>query len=354
MESYSYCMSQELVRRGYEVHLFLTPKAEELPGAICRKILSRNILVDLPRLRSYDMDVWHVMNSGYSPLAGFKKNVVVHVHGNDFLTPWIGIDGPFIWRFRAPVAYLMMQYGFRKSFRILPNSRFTKSMLIETFSSLESLGHKLEVFNLGISEDFFVPRENREHNSNERDRFHFITISRLTNQRKNVDSVIHAIDAIKKEGIYKVHYTVIGDGRDRTRLADLVKRLGLENEISVLGFLPMEDAREHLFHSDLFIMAPLSGPKDIEGFGIVYVEANASGVPVLASRNSGAEDAVLEGISGYFVETPTVEGIKDALYRFLRGEVCFDREKVMEHAGNFRWPRFVDRLEDRIYREIGG
>lgn len=353
MESYSYCMSQELVRRGYEVHLFLTPKAEELPGAVCHKILSKNILVDFPRLRFYDMDVWHVMNSGYSPLACFKKNVVVHVHGNDFLKPWIGIDGPFIWRFRAPVSYLMMQYGFRKSFRILPNSRFTKSLLLKKFRMLQSMEHKLDVFNLGISEDFFSPPVNRGHRTRGEDRCEFITISRLTNQRKNVDSVIHAIDAIKKDGEFKVHYTVIGDGTDRLRLADLVKRFGLENEISVLGFLPMEDARERLFQSDLFIMAPLSGPKDVEGFGIVYIEANASGVPVLASRNSGAEDAVLEGVSGFFVETPTVEGIINALYRFLRGQVRFDREKVMEHAGNFRWPRFVDRLENHIYREIG-
>lgn len=353
MESYSYCMSQELVRRGYEVHLFLTPKAEELPGAVCHKILSKNILVDFPRLRFYDMDVWHVMNSGYSPLACFKKNVVVHVHGNDFLKPWIGIDGPFIWRFRAPVSYLMMEYGFRKSFRILPNSRFTKSLLLKKFRRLQSMEHKLDVFNLGISEDFFSPPAGRGHRTRGEDRYEFITISRLTNKRKNVDSVIHAIDAIKKDGEFKVHYTVIGDGTDHPRLADLVKRFGLENEISVPGFLPMEDARERLFQSDLFIMVPLSGPKDVEGFGIVYIEANASGVPVLASRNSGAEDAVLEGVSGFFVETPTAEGIKNALYRFLRGQVRFDREKVMEHAGNFRWPRFVDRLENHIYREIG-
>lgn len=353
MESYSYCMSQELVRRGYEVHLFLTPQADELQGAVCRKILSRNILIDLPRLRSYDMDVWHVMNSGYSPLAVFKKNVVVHVHGNDFLKPWIGIDGTFIWRFRAPVAYLMMQYGFRKSFRILPNSRFTRSLLFRKFGRFASLESKTDVFNLAIPEDYFFPPPNAGPPPERTDWFEFVTLSRLVNNRKNVDSVIHAMDALKREGEFNVHYTIIGDGKDRPRLADLVRRLGLENEISVTGFIPKEEIRERLFRSDLFILAPLSEPNDVEGFGIVYIEANACGVPALASRNSGAEDAVLDGISGYFVETPSPEGITKALRRFLRGEVRFDREKVMGHAEKFRWPRFVERMEHRVYREIG-
>jgi len=353
MENYSWFMSQELVRRGHDVHLFLTPRANDLPGAVCHKILSRNTLLDLPRLRSHDMDVWHVMNSGYSPLAVFRKNVVVHVHGNDFLKPWIGIDGPLIWRFRPPLNFLMMLYGFRKSFRILPNSRFTRSLLLKKFGRRVSLESKVEVFNLGISGDYFLPRMNNGHRSGERERIEFVTVSRLINNRKNVDSVILAMDALKREGEFDVHYTVIGDGKDRPRLAELVKRLGLENEVSLAGFIPKEEIRERLGRSDLFILAPLSEPNDVEGFGIVYIEANACGVPALASRNSGAEDAVQEGVSGYFVDSPTADGIKNALHRFLRGEIRFDRVKVMKHAECFQWPRFVDRLEDRIYREIG-
>jgi phosphatidyl-myo-inositol dimannoside synthase len=351
MENYSWFMSQELVRRGHEVHLFLTPRANDLPGAVCHKILSGNTLLDLPRLRNHDMDVWHVMNSGYSPLAVLKKNVVVHVHGNDFLKPWIGIDGPLIWRFRPPLNFLMMRYGFRKSFRILSNSRFTRSLLLKKFGRRVSLEPKTDVFNLGISEDYFLPRTNLGRPKG--GRTEFVTVSRLVNNRKNVDSVILAMDALKREGEFDVHYTVIGDGKDRPRLADLVKRLGLENEISLAGFIPKEEVLERLGRSDLFILAPLSEPNDVEGFGIVYIEANACGVPALASKNSGAEDAVREGVSGYFVETPTADGVKNALYRFLRGEIRFDRKKVMEHAEYFRWPRFVDRLEDRIYREIG-
>jgi glycosyltransferase involved in cell wall biosynthesis len=339
-------MSQELVRRAMKSTV-PDSQGERPSGAVCH-VLSETL--DLPRLRTHDMDVWHVMNSGYSPLAVFRKNVVVHVHGNDFLKPWIGIDGPLIWRFRAPVNSLTMLYGFRKSFRILSNSRFTRSLLLKKFGRRASLEPKTDVFNLGISEDYFLPRTNLGHPSGKKERIEFVTVSRLVNSRKNVDSVILAMDALKREGEFDVHYTVIATARIVPGWP--TRETAGSKTRSRFGVYPQRGGTERLGRSDLFILAPLSEPNDVEGFGIVYIEANACGVPALASKNSGAEDAVRERRQRIFRETPRPTGSRTPFIDSSQG-IRFDREQVMEHAEYFRWPRFVDRLEDRIYREIG-
>jgi glycosyltransferase involved in cell wall biosynthesis len=179
-----------------------------------------------------------------------------------------------------------------------------------------------------------------------------VTVSRLVNKRKNVDSVIEAVaDIIQKDG-YPVTYTVIGDGRGKESLVLLAERLGVSDAVKFTGSIDRESLNAHLLRSDLFILAPRNTERDVEGFGIVYLEANGCGIPVLASRNSGTEDAVQEGVNGFFVEEPTREGIRAALLRFLRKEIVLDRSKVFRHAENFSWTKFVDRLESTVYSEI--
>ena len=89
-----------------------------------------------------------------------------------------------------------------------------------------------------------------------------------------------------------------------------------------------------------------------EGFGIVYLEANAAGVPVLAARQGGAVDAVKEGVSGFFVDEPSVAGVRNALRRFLRGDLCFEENAVRKHARNFLWTHIVDRIEKEYWSRM--
>ena len=88
-----------------------------------------------------------------------------------------------------------------------------------------------------------------------------------------------------------------------------------------------------------------------EGFGIVYLEAAASGVPSLAARLAGAVEAIDEGRSGFFVEQPDVTSISNAITRFLSGEVNMDAEECRNFARNFSWVRVAD-IAEKTYRQI--
>ena len=90
-------------------------------------------------------------------------------------------------------------------------------------------------------------------------------------------------------------YTVVGDGDDRGRLENRARELGVERRVEFRGSLGQKELLEAYRRADLFVLASRASRSDVEGFGIVYLEAAASGVPSLCSREGGATDAVVDG-----------------------------------------------------------
>jgi len=167
-----------------------------------------------------------------------------------------------------------------------------------------------------------------------------LTVSRLSEPRKNVDQVLHALSRLKDRHDFR--YTVVGDGHDRARLEKLARELGLEQRVRFTGFVDRGELLNLYAHSDLMVLASGVTRDSHEGFGIVYLEAAASGVPSLAARLGGAAEAVDEGRSGMYVEEPTVDAIAGALARFLDGHIRFDPETCRTFARGFTWARVVD------------
>ena len=137
-------------------------------------------------------------------------------------------------------------------------------------------------------------------------------------------------------------YTIVGDGHDRTRLEALAKELQLSDRVRFTGFVSRDELLDVYAHSDLMVLTSSAIPGSHEGFGIVYLEAAASGVPSLAARVAGAAEAVAEGRSGMYVEEPTVPALVEALGRFLGGAVTFDQEACRQFARGFMWANVVD------------
>lgn len=125
-----------------------------------------------------------------------------------------------------------------------------------------------------------------------------LTVSRLvaSDSYKGYDSVIRALPAIKKE-IPKVHYLLVGTGNDRARIVALIKDLGLQDSVTLTGFVEDEELPAHYNLCDVFAM-----PSKREGFGIVYLEAMACGKPTMGGNKDGAIDALLNGELGALVD----------------------------------------------------
>jgi len=152
-----------------------------------------------------------------------------------------------------------------------------------------------------------------------------LTVARLSAEEhyKGYDRVIEAFPAILKE-IPNVHYLIVGDGTDRARIMSLVKKMGLENYVTLVGRVSDGILPDYYNLADVFVM-PSSG----EGFGIVFIESTACGIPVIAGNKDGSVDATLNDELGLLVDPDSVGEITSAVITLLSGKAdkkLYDRE----------------------------
>jgi glycosyltransferase involved in cell wall biosynthesis len=142
-----------------------------------------------------------------------------------------------------------------------------------------------------------------------------MTVARLRSSDiyKGVDVTIQALPQIAKT-FPNVKYLVIGRGDDRSRLAKLADDLGVSERVIFAGFVPTENLAAHYQLADAYVM-----PSQ-EGFGIVYLEALACGVPVLAGDADGSADPLQDGKLGWRVPHRDSAAVAVACVEMLRGE----------------------------------
>lgn len=142
-----------------------------------------------------------------------------------------------------------------------------------------------------------------------------MTVARLrsTDIYKGVDVTIQALPQIAKT-FENVKYLVIGRGDDRPRLAKLATDLGVAERVIFAGFVPTENLAAHYQLADAYVM-----PSQ-EGFGIVYLEALACGIPVLAGDADGSADPLQDGKLGWRVPHRDSAAVAVACVEMLRGE----------------------------------
>lgn len=180
-----------------------------------------------------------------------------------------------------------------------------------------------------------------------------LTVGRLV-ERKGQDMVIMALPEIIKE-IPDIHYLIVGEGPYRKHLEALVEKLGLDKYVSFAGFVP--DAKLPAYYAlcQVFIMPSreILTKGDVEGFGIVYLEANAAGKPVIAGKSGGVEDAVIHGHNGLLIDPCSVPEIKEAVIKLLSDDSLREdlgikgRQRVISE---FNWQKRAKDFENIISR----
>jgi phosphatidylinositol alpha-1,6-mannosyltransferase len=178
-----------------------------------------------------------------------------------------------------------------------------------------------------------------------------LTIARLV-PRKGIDSVL-AVLARVRASVPDVAYVVAGEGPDRERLEQLARREGVMDIVRFAGAIANDELPSWYSLGDVFVMPSRSDPPDVEGFGIVFLEAAACERPVVAARAGGVPDAVADGVSGMLVEPGDAEGLARALVELLRDSARRAdlgrraRERVLSE---FTWDRVAERTFEALER----
>jgi glycosyltransferase involved in cell wall biosynthesis len=188
------------------------------------------------------------------------------------------------------------------------DSNYAKNLIIKT---LDADSNKIRIIPPSIDYKKLSSMPKIEH-----EKVIIGTLSRFV-KRKNIINVIKALHIVKaKYGINFIYY-LAGDGIEKDKI---LKELTNANfEWKYFGEISDEDKIKMFYPSlDVFVMPPLELPDDVEGFGIVYLEANANGIPVVASKTGGIPDAVRKGISGEFAKPTNPEEIALKIVNVLK------------------------------------
>ncbi len=362
VETYAVQFAAELARRpGIEVTVYAPPasaRADVPAGIRIQPWLSSCRQRDWSRMRDEPIDVWHALSAPHAWLALTGRPTVVSVHGNDFLAPYAltarpslhypGLHRlqPWLWRrfkshWQARTRRLIAE-SLPRATAVYANSEYTAEVLAREFPACAS---RIAVTWVGVDERYFAtPRQARG------PRPELLTVSRLSEPRKNVGLVLQALGALREH--HDFGYTIAGDGYERPQLESLARQLGLADRVRFCGKVSADELQALYGAADLFVLTSSIVPGSHEGFGIVYLEAAASGVPSLAARLAGAVDAVEEHVSGYFVDEPTVASLTTALGDFLAGTRRFDAEACRGFARRFGWSRITDLMLARYPRAV--
>jgi len=176
-----------------------------------------------------------------------------------------------------------------------------------------------------------------------------LTVTRLY-PYKGVDRVLEALPAIVR-AVPGLRYLVAGTGPDQARLQALSIRLGLQDHVTFLGPVPLAKVLELYNAADLFVMLSREALPDVEGFGLVFLEAAACGLPSLGGRSGGIPDAIEEGKSGWLVDPCNTDEIGTTIVELLNspGKLQRASEFCLSTAPQKTWERAADRILEAMF-----
>ena len=162
-----------------------------------------------------------------------------------------------------------------------------------------------------------------------------MTMGRLdfSEQYKGFDEILGLLPALTRE-IPELGYLIVGEGNDRTRLQKKARSLGVADRVVFAGYVDEAEKADHYRIADVYVM-----PSRGEGFGIVFLEAMACGIPAVGSKLDGSREALAEGRFGILVDP----GDREEIIEAIRASLAATRRKRPEGLEEFSLCRFKER-----------
>jgi len=288
-------------------------------------------------LTAHRYDVVHLgdallCSAGFVPRLLGRK-LAVSVHGLDLtFRPWLY------------QAYLKL---FLRADVFIANSESTRRLA-------EGRGLRaVRAISIGVAERYFaVSRSNNRDAELEQrrgGRVALVTVGRLV-RRKGVAWFVRQV--LPK--LPNVFYVVIGVGLERDEILRAAAETGTSDRVWLVGHVSDSRLLDLLGSSDVFVMPNIPVAGDVEGFGIVAIEASASGLPVVASRLEGIPDAIADGENGRLVSPGDASAFVDALSELVENPALRSKEGERgrahtEHRNS--WPQIVAQYA-ALFREL--
>ncbi len=214
---------------------------------------------------------------------------------------------------------------------LLPVSHYTARLLTD----LGADPSRIHVLTNGVDTDAFQPEDASElrHTLSPDGKPLLLTVSRLV-YRKGIDTMMEALALIPADE--RPIYAIAGSGPDQDRLRALAGSLDVDHSIRWLGRVPDADLRALYNAADVFALPARESRPDVEGFGLVFLEAAACRTPSIGATTGGMPDAVDDGVTGLLVPPDDPRALASAITR-----LCSDA-RFREKLGDAAYSRACD------------
>jgi len=274
-----------------------------------------NVLLDSLKIRReikrFNPEIIHFLCEPYAQFlffipSGYKT--ILTIHGTYALVPL------------KKRINLLAKYYYKEIWKIISVSNYTKSKLKEEFQKLFSKYHlkdKIHVITNGIE---YEEQKIEKISSGKNAKKKILAVSTIK-PRKGLVHTIEALNVYQKKYNSNFEFNIIGKFSKYNiyynRILRIIKKYKLSDKIHFLGQVSAAILEKHYKESHLFIMPSVYVKGHFEGFGLVFLEANAYGLPVVGSINSGCQEAIKNGISGYAIEPSNYSEIAEKIFWIL-------------------------------------
>jgi glycosyltransferase involved in cell wall biosynthesis len=353
-----YEIGKRLAKKGHQVHLYgmklweganVIKQNEMYLHGICKakklytKEGRRSILQAIyfgfnsMKLIKEDFDV--IDCCGFPYFSLFSCKLVSLIKRKKLFSTWHEVWGKNYWYeyigWKGYLGYIIEKLAVLMPDKIISVSKHT------THKLKKELNSKKPVYTVpnGIEFDLITKIKLAKEKSD------VIFVGRLMSY-KNVDILIKSIKLIKEKNP-EIKSLIIGDGPEKKTLETLTQKLNLEKNIKFLGFLENHDDVYALMKSSkVFVL-----PSTREGFGIVVIEANACGIPVITidHKDNAARDLIEEGKNGFVCQLDENEIAKKIIRILINNSSRGMEGTCVELAERYDWDKIVDKIEE-VYK----
>jgi len=338
-------ISNRLAGKGHEVEIFTSDIG-------CKK--HRQSPTDNPNihyLRSWEFAHTAIIPSLFFKLLTIPKDSIIHVHVAQVMIPEIVFliskirRIPYIAHIHADVGpsgklgfllpfykKMFLQRVLNSAVKIVVPTRDYVNLISKKYSI-----PKIKIYKIpnGVDLKYFRSVSTEVHNP-----VRLLFVGRLS-KPKNIPLLIKSFKLVTCNNQRNAELHIVGEGEEKNKISNIIKKEGLEKEILLHGALLGEDLYDIYSYSDIFILT-----SECESFGLVLIEAMASGLPVVVSDITSVKNIVKNNVTGLLAKL-TPEDFAQAVVKLLDNPQL--RKKLIkngrEEAKNYDWNKIVQKFE---------
>lgn len=222
---------------------------------------------------------------------------------------------------------------YNKATAIIAPSKVLQRSIMEKFPN-----HKNKIIHLPnpVDEDVFSPAEKKNNES----KVNFISVG-LFRREKNIDVIVDAFARLIKQEV-DTHLTLVGDGPLRAEVENKIRKLNIDNHITLTGYIDPLLVAEELKSSDILLSA-----SSVETFGMSILEAQSCGIPVIATDCGGPVD-IINDKTGILIDAASDESLASAMMSMINNLSNYDstyiREQVVDRFGKSRYNSSIRKI----------